>query len=77
MVPDREDLANAIALNSSMVNGARLIGPALAGATIAAVGAGVCFLLNAISYLAVLAALLAMRVEPLPAGRRRTRSARD
>jgi MFS family permease len=67
MVERREDLANAIALNSSMVNGARLVGPALAGLLLARVGAGVCFLLNGVSYLAVLAALMAMR---LPAKQR-------
>ena len=60
----REDLPNAIALNSSMFNGARLIGPALAGLTVAIVGEGWCFLLNAASFLAVLAALLAMRLPP-------------
>jgi MFS family permease len=64
MVEGRESLTNAIGLNSSMFNGARLLGPALAGFTIAAVGAGVCFLLNALSFLAVLAALLAMRLPP-------------
>src|SRR5262249_3652473 len=50
--------------NSSLVNGARLVGPALAGVLLARVGAGLCFLLNGLSYLAVLAALLAMRVRP-------------
>jgi MFS family permease len=64
MVPYREDLANAIALNSSIVNGARLVGPFLAGLLIAAGGAVSCFLFNAVSYLAVLAALLAMRDFP-------------
>jgi MFS family permease len=64
MVEDRADLANAIALNSSMVNGTRLVGPALAGFVLAESSAGVCFLLNGLSYLAVLAALLAMRVRP-------------
>ncbi len=71
MVERKEDLPNAIALNSSMFNGARLVGPAIAGALIAAVGEGVCFLVNGLSFLAVLAALLAMRVprrEP-PEGR--------
>jgi len=58
----REDLMNAIALNSSMVNGARVVGPAVAGAVVAAVGEGWCFLLNAISYVAVIAGLLLMRV---------------
>lgn len=62
MVPRKEDLANAIALNSSIVNAARLVGPALAGLIIAATGEGVCFLLNALSYLAVLASLLRMEV---------------
>jgi MFS family permease len=64
MLDDRQDLANAIALNSSMVNGARLVGPALAGILISLVGTGVCFLLNGLSYLAVLAALLAMHLPP-------------
>jgi len=64
MIEDREDLPNAIALNSSMVNGARLVGPAVAGLLIAAAGEGVCFLINAASYLAVIAALLAMRIAP-------------
>ena len=64
MVEGREDLTNAIGLNSSMFNGARLVGPAIAGFLIAAVGEGVCFLLNALSYVAVLAALLAMRLPP-------------
>lgn len=58
----REDLPNAIALNSSMFNGARLVGPAIAGVMVAALGEGWCFLFNAASFLAVLAALLAMRV---------------
>ena len=64
MVENREDLANAIALNSSMVNGARLIGPSLGGVVIAAVGEGWCFMIDAISYLAVIASLLAMKVTP-------------
>ena len=62
LVEKKEDLANAIALNSSMFNGARLIGPSVAGVLISAVGEGMCFLLNGVSYLAVLAALLAMKV---------------
>ncbi len=65
MVPDREHLSNAIALNSSIVNGARLIGPSLAGLVIAAWGESVCFLLNAFSYFAVLWALLSMRNLPV------------
>jgi MFS family permease len=60
----KEDLASAIALNSSMFNGARLIGPAIAGLVIAAVGSGACFLIDGLSYIAVIAALLAMRIKP-------------
>jgi MFS family permease len=58
----REDLLNAIALNSSMFNGARVVGPAAAGILVAAVGEGWCFLLNALSYIAVIAGLLMMQV---------------
>ena len=61
----REELPNAIALNSSLFNMSRVVGPALAGIVIAAAGAGVCFVLNAISFLAVLAGLLAMRTGDL------------
>ncbi|BAY75867.1 major facilitator transporter [Nostoc linckia NIES-25] len=64
LVERREDLANAIAINSTMVNGARLIGPAIGGLLIAAVGAGYCFLIDGLSYIAVIAALLAMKVKP-------------
>jgi len=66
MVDRREDLPNAIALNSSMVNGARLIGPAIAGIVIASVGEGYCFLIDAISYGAVIVSLLRMRLRPVP-----------
>ncbi len=62
MVGDKKDLGNAIALNSSMVNGARLLGPTAAGVLIAALGEGACFLINAISYLPVIASLLMMRL---------------
>ncbi len=62
MVDNREDLGNAIALNSSMFNAARLIGPSIAGLVVAVAGEGVCFILNALSYLAVLIALAAMRI---------------
>ncbi|MGA7634433.1 MAG: MFS transporter [Terriglobales bacterium] len=65
MVEDRADLSNAIAINSSMANGARLIGPAIAGLVIAAFGEGGCFLIDGISYLAVIASLLRMRIQPL------------
>ncbi|MFH1800482.1 MAG: MFS transporter [Candidatus Omnitrophota bacterium] len=61
MIEDREDLGNAIALNSSMLNAARLIGPALAGILIAWVGEGVCFLLNAVSFIPVILSLIAIR----------------
>jgi MFS family permease len=66
MVEDRQDLANAIALNSTMVHAARLLGPAAAGFLIHWVGMGYCFLLDGFSYLAVIAALLAMRIKPIP-----------
>ena len=65
MVEDRADLGNAIALNSSMVNLARLIGPALAGVVIAAYGEGWCFLIDGVSYFAVILSLEMMRVRPL------------
>jgi MFS family permease len=61
LVPS-DDMLNAIALNSSMVNSARILGPAIAGVTVAAVGEGWCFLGNGVSYLAVLAGLLLMRL---------------
>jgi MFS family permease len=66
MIEDRADLPNAIALNSSMVNGSRIIGPSIGGIVIAAVGEGWCFMLDAISYLAVIASLLAMHVAKKP-----------
>ena len=62
MVEKREDLANAIALNSSMVNAARLLGPSIGGVVIAAVGEGWCFMIDAVSYIAVIASLLAMTI---------------
>jgi MFS family permease len=68
----REDLFNAIALNSSMFNAARIIGPAIAGLLVAWIGEGWCFFANGVSYLAVIAGLLMMRLSPqkshLPAG---------
>jgi len=60
MIEDRADLPNAIALNSTMVNASRILGPSIGGALIAAVGEGWCFLVDAISYLAVIASLMAM-----------------
>jgi MFS family permease len=62
MVGDRNDLSNAIAINASLANGARLIGPAIAGLVIGAVGEGWCFLLDGISYIAVIGSLLLMRI---------------
>ncbi|HSK18768.1 MAG TPA: MFS transporter [Longimicrobiales bacterium] len=71
MVGDREDLPNAIALNSSIFNAARLVGPAAAGFAIAAVGEGWVILLNGVSYIFVLAGLFAMRLKPRPRHRGR------
>jgi MFS family permease len=64
MVEKHEDLGNAIALNSSMVNGARLLGPSIAGILIASTGEGMCFLINALSYFFVIASLAFMKVKP-------------
>jgi MFS family permease len=64
MVERPEDLPNAIALNSFLVNGARLVGPSVAGLLIALVGEAICFLLNGLSYVPVILALLAMTVVP-------------
>jgi MFS family permease len=73
MVEDRKDLGNAIAINSSMVNVARLIGPSLAGMLIAVTSEAWCFLIDGVSYLAVIASLLAMRL-PAPTLSRETTS---
>lgn len=64
MVDRKEELGNAIALNSSMVNGARLLGPSIAGMLIAFTGEGICFLINGLSYLFVIGSLLLMRITP-------------
>jgi MFS family permease len=64
MVEDRQDLGNAIAINSSMVNMARLVGPSLAGLVIAAFGEGYCFLIDGLSYFAVIASLALMQIKP-------------
>lgn len=64
MIEKREDLGNAIALNSSMVNAARLVGPSIAGVIIATVGEGWCFLIDSVSYVAVIIALLKMKLTP-------------
>ena len=66
MVEDRDDLPNAIALNSTMVNAARIVGPSIGGALIAVVGEARCFAIDAVSYLFVIASLLAMRVPAEP-----------
>lgn len=74
MVEDRAHLPNAIALNSSMVNGSRIIGPSIGGVLIAAFGEGWCFMVDAISYLAVIWSLLAMTVERMDRQRPNTRA---
>ncbi len=63
MVDRKEDIGNAIALNSLMFNGARLIGPSIAGILLATTGEGICFLINAVSYIFVIASLLMMKVK--------------
>ncbi len=77
MIEGREDLSSAIGLSSSMFNGARLVGPSIAGFLIATLGEWFCFLLNAFSFLAVLAALLAMRVAARPSQRTNQHVLRD
>jgi MFS family permease len=72
MVDDRRDLQNAIAINSSMVNMARLVGPSIAGMLIAVTSEGWCFLVDGISYIAVIASLLMMRVHVPPIERKST-----
>ncbi len=66
MIDDRADLGNAIALNSSNFNAARLVGPAIAGPVVAAIGEGYCFLIDGLSYIAVIWGLLSMRLAPEP-----------
>jgi len=72
MIGEKEDLGNAIALNSSMVTGAHLLGPTIAGILIGVAGEGICFLLNGLSYFPIIAALIAMRIPP--GGRKATDS---
>jgi MFS family permease len=69
MIDDRNDLSNAIAINSSMANAGRLLGPAAAGLLIGAAGEGWCFLVDGVSYAAVIASLLLMRIRQVPAAR--------
>ncbi|HEX9514523.1 MAG TPA: MFS transporter [Puia sp.] len=64
LVTDKADLPNAVALNSSMNNLARLVGPALSGLVLVRFGAGICFLLNALSFVAVIVSLLLMKLPP-------------
>ncbi|KZL49543.1 MULTISPECIES: MFS transporter [Cyanophyceae] len=64
LVERREDLANAIAINSTMINAAQLIGPAVGGLLIASIGAAYCFLIDGLSYIAVITALLLMNIQP-------------
>lgn len=64
LVERREDLTNAIAVNSTMFNGARLIGPAIGGLLLARVGPAYCFLIDGLSYIAVIIGLLAMKIKP-------------
>ena len=64
LVEKREDLGNAIALNSFLFNGARLVGPSIGGILISILGEGICFLLNGLSFFSVIVALLAMRIAP-------------
>lgn len=77
MVEKKEDLGNAIALNSAMVNAARLLGPAIAGALVAVTGEGVCFLINGLSYLLVVWSLMQMRIAPVKGERKRSHIFRE
>jgi MFS family permease len=77
MVSDRAHLPNAIALNSSMVNGSRIIGPSIGGVLIAAFGEGWCFMIDAISYVAVIGSLLAMQVTRTQRKRSETRAVEE
>jgi MFS family permease len=72
MIEDKKDLGNAIALNSAIFNGARFLGPSVAGLLIALVGEGICFLLNGMSYMAVIAALLSMNLSRLTPEKKNT-----
>jgi MFS family permease len=73
IVDRKEDIGNAIALNSSMFNGARLIGPSFAGIMVSLFGEGICFLVNAISFLTVIIALFMMKVKPMVKADRETK----
>ncbi len=71
---DKKDLGNAIAINATMINIGRLLGPSVAGILIAAVGEGACFLINAVSYVAVIASLLLMKLPPMAMAPRHKRA---
>ena len=73
MVENKDDMGNAIALNSMMFNGARLIGPSVAGVVLATTGEGVCFLINALSYIFIIISLLAMRVPAMGEKKKETK----
>jgi len=77
MIEDKDDLGNAIALNSSMVNGARLLGPSITGVLIASVGEGICFLINSLSYVVIIIAILRMKIVPKVKEIKKTRVAHD
>jgi MFS family permease len=77
MINKKEDLGNAIALNSSMVNAARLVGPSIAGMMIAYTNEGVCFLINGISYLFVIGSLLAMKLNKQTVNAKKTNVSQD
>jgi len=77
IVEHREDVSNAIALNSSLFNGARLIGPAVGGILIAVAGEGICFTINGITYLAVIFCLISMKLNPLKINKSETRVISD
>ncbi len=77
MVENKEDLGNAIALNSMMFNGARLIGPSVAGLILATAGEGICFLINAISYIFVIVSLLFMHLTPREIPKKETHMFRE
>lgn len=77
MVEKKEDMGNAIALNSLMFNGARIIGPSVAGVLLASAGEGICFLINAISYIFVIASLLMMKVAPRGTSRKDSHISKD
>jgi MFS family permease len=77
MVEKKESLGNAIALNSLMFNGARLIGPSIAGVMLATTGEGVCFLINAISYLFVIGSLLMMHLPKKEFPRKETKMLKE